>query len=95
MPQLLAKSLADFSQSRVKTKVSCSQNNKHGTAEPFHFLNTSPIGYVTMLRRLCVGNLGHAMFSYATVAGQKFGRFQPKPSQNQGFLQPEHQAWHC
>jgi hypothetical protein len=30
-----------------------------------------------------------------TVAGQKFSRFWPEPSQNQGSLHPAHQEHHC
>jgi hypothetical protein len=72
------KSLADFSQSQAKTKVSCSQNTKHGTAEPFHFLNTSPMSDVTMLRRLCVGDLGHAM-CVSLLLNKISARAKPKP----------------
>jgi hypothetical protein len=46
---LMAKSLADFSQSLAKTKVVCSQNTKHTTAGSFHFLHASPLRDVTML----------------------------------------------
>jgi hypothetical protein len=46
----------------------------------FHFLHMSPISDVTMSKRLCVADFGHVM-PYGTVAGQKFGRFQPEPSQ--------------
>jgi hypothetical protein len=60
----LAKSpTADFSQSQAKTKIVCSQHTDHGTAEPFHFLHMGPMSDVTMLRRLCVADFGHAMCS--------------------------------
>jgi hypothetical protein len=39
---------------------------------------------VTMLWRLSVGDFGHVMPSWPGIGGQKFGRFQPVPSQNQG-----------
>jgi hypothetical protein len=50
----LAKSLAEFRKTQAKTKIVCSQHTKHGTAEPFHFINMGPMNYGTMLRRLCV-----------------------------------------
>jgi hypothetical protein len=52
-----------------------------------------PMSDVTMLRRLCVDDFGHAMleFSICTAAIQKFGRFQPDPSQNhQGSFKQAH-----
>jgi hypothetical protein len=58
---LLAKSLADFSQSQAKTKVVCGQNTKQVTDEPFHFLHMGPMSDVTILGRLCVADFGHAM----------------------------------
>jgi hypothetical protein len=42
-------------------KIVCSQQTKHGTAKPFHFLYMGPMSDVTMLRRLCVTDFGHAM----------------------------------
>jgi hypothetical protein len=42
-------------------KIVCSQHTKHGTAEPFHFFHMGPMSDVTMLRRLCLADIGHAM----------------------------------
>ena len=63
----MARSLEDFSQSQAKTKFVHGQHSKHGTAEPFHFLHMGPMSDVTMLRRLCGADFGHAMPSLALL----------------------------
>ena len=90
-----SKSLTDFSQSQAKTKVVCSQCTMQTTARPFHFLHMGPMSDVDMLCMLWVADFGHDMTSWHCVACQKFGRFQPEPSQNQGCLCPAHQEKHC
>jgi hypothetical protein len=86
MALLLAKvkGLADFSQSPAKTKVSCSQHTKHGTAEPFHFLHIGPMSDVTMSRKLCVADFGRDMPHWhcclpKSKVWQISARAQPKP----------------
>jgi hypothetical protein len=68
------------SQNQANSKIVCSQHTKHGTAEPFHFRHMGLMSDVTMLMRLCVADFGHAMCS-CHCRRQKFGRFQPEPSQ--------------
>jgi hypothetical protein len=79
----LDKSLADFSQSKTKTKTKLvySQNTKHGPAEPFHLLHMAPMSAVEMLRGLCVADFGHATpLWHWTKVLQISTRAKPKPS---------------
>jgi hypothetical protein len=60
---VLAKCLADFSQSQAKTKIVCRQHTKRGTAEAISFHHMGLMSYGTMFKRLCVADFGHAMCS--------------------------------
>jgi hypothetical protein len=37
------------SRAKTKTKAVCSQNTKHGTAEPFHLFHMGPMSDITVL----------------------------------------------
>jgi hypothetical protein len=64
-------------------KVVCSQHTKHGTAEPFHFFHMDPMSDVTMFRRLCLADFGHAIYFLPSAAGQNVWQISATAKQKQ------------
>jgi hypothetical protein len=70
-------------------KIVCSQHTKHGTAEPFHFFHMGPMSDVTMLRRLCLADFGHAM-SLGTGASHKVWQISATAKPNHKVVCSQH-----
>jgi hypothetical protein len=58
---------------------------KHGTAEPFHFFHMGPMSDVTMLRRLCLADFGHAMSPWHWRWPKYLAHFSPSQAKSRLF----------